>query len=246
MSSLVSPTLRSRIRTGVEPVARLFGRVGLTPNALTLIGFGIAAVAAFFAASQAWLLAGLLVVFGAIFDLFDGALARATGTASRFGAFMDSTFDRAGEAVVYIGIAAGLMAATSPSAALDELIRLRGSIVFTDIGALTTIWAMAAAFMVSYVRAKSESLGFTPGSRMANVGLAPREVRTVILTLGLIAAGLSLATAPRDRPGDLVTTGFEQWWYLLVGALALIAVLATVTTIQRIYHVYQQSKKEQQ
>ena len=46
---------------------------------------------------------------------------------------------------------------------------------------------MGAAFMVSYTRAKSESLGFTPGTGMANVGLAPREVRLVILTLGLIA-----------------------------------------------------------
>ena len=49
---------------------------------------------------------------------------------------------------------------------------------------------MVSAFMVSYTRAKSESLGFTPGNGMANVGLAPREVRIVILTLGLIAAGL--------------------------------------------------------
>lgn len=243
MGSFVSPALRSRVRSGLEPIARLLGRAGLTPNALTLIGFAIAVVAAYAAATQAWLVAGLLVAFGAVFDLFDGALARATGTTSRFGAFMDSTFDRAGEAVVYVGIAGGLMAAASPSAAPDELIRLRGSIVYTDLGALVAIFAMSAAFMVSYVRAKSESIGFTPGSGMANVGLAPREVRTVLLTFGLLAAGTSAAIPTSSEPGDLLG-GTEQWWYLLVGSLALIAVLATVTTIQRIYHVYQQAKKE--
>ena len=82
------------------------GKVGLTPNALTLIGFGIAIIAAV-AALQSWILAGLLVVFGGVFDLFDGALARATGKAVQLGAFMDSVFDRWGEGVIYVGIAFG-------------------------------------------------------------------------------------------------------------------------------------------
>jgi len=106
--------------------------------------------------------------------------------------------------------------------------------------------AMAAAFMVSYTRAKSESLGFTPGTGMANVGLAPREVRTVILVLGLLAAGILGAqqtiyclVAPCPQ---LLGTGGQ----LLVAALGLIALLATVTVIQRIVHVYQQAKKEPQ
>src|SRR5512141_3135141 len=106
--SVVPATFRSRVRAGVEPIARLFGRVGLTPNMLTLIGFAIAIVGAWLASTQAWLLAGLVVAFGAIFDLFDGALARATNRTSNFGAFFDSTMDRAGEAVVYIGVAWGL------------------------------------------------------------------------------------------------------------------------------------------
>ena len=67
---------------------------------------------------------------------------------------------------------------------------------------------MAAAFMVSYARAKSESLGFTPGTGMANVGLAPREVRMVILTIGLVLDRRSGRHRPAGRPcsvvGDLV------------------------------------------
>src|SRR5688572_14550292 len=98
--SVVSGSFRARVRSSIEaPVARFFGRLGFSPNALTLIGFGIAVIAAWLATSEMWLVAGLVVAFGAVFDLFDGALARATNRTSRFGAFLDSTLDRAGEAV---------------------------------------------------------------------------------------------------------------------------------------------------
>jgi len=218
--SLVSPETRARIRGLVVPVALAFGKVGLTPNALTLIGFGIAVVAALLAAGQSWLLAGILVVFGGVFDLFDGALARATNTTSRLGAFMDSVFDRWGEGVVYVGIAAGCVAASF------------------DVGIVLTAAAMTSAFMVSYTRAKSESLGFTPGTGMANVGLAPREVRIVILTVAMILTAV--------MGGTTGTTSGE--WDLgrpaLGLGLGLIALLATITTIQRILHVVGQSSKE--
>ena len=116
----------------------------------------------------------LLVIVGGVFDLFDGALARATGKANKLGAFMDSVFDRWGEGVVYVGVVGG---------SLDARLRSRPR--------SSAAAAMAAAFMVSYTRAKSESLGFTPGTGMANVGLAPREIRIVILTVGLLVAGLA-------------------------------------------------------
>lgn len=164
--SLVSPALRDRVRGLAIPIATGLGRLGLTPNALTVIGFLGTCVAAYAAALQAWLIAGLLVLVFGIFDLFDGTLARATGQTSRFGAFLDSTLDRAGEAIVYLGVAAGSLAAGF------------------WFGAFLAMAAMAAAFLVSYVRAKAESLGFAPGSGMVGVGLAPREVRIVILVLG--------------------------------------------------------------
>lgn len=214
--AVISPSFRARVRSSIEdPVARFFGRLGFSPNALTVIGFGIAVVAAYFAAVQNWLVAGLIVVLGAAFDLFDGALARATDRTSRYGAFLDSTFDRAGEAVVYIGIAAGLVNT--------------GLVWGPEIAAA----AMAASFMVSYTRAKSESLGFSSGAGMANVGLAPREVRLVILTVGLIVGGWLMEPFRSAPPAG---------WFVLVGALALITLLATITAIQRIYFVYRQSK----
>jgi phosphatidylglycerophosphate synthase len=222
--SIVSPATRERVRDLATPIARGLGRLGLTPNALTLIGFAGACVAALAAAFQWWLAAGILVLAFGIFDLFDGTLARATGRATKLGAFLDSTFDRAGEAIVYLGIAAGWLAVDAPA------------------GLLLATGAMAAAFMVSYTRAKAESLGFAAGTGLADVGLAPREVRIVILTVGLLAAGIVprdvivcvMAPCPQPLGGGLLT---------LAGALALIAILATITTIQRILHVRAQAKE---
>ena len=218
--AVISPSFRARVRSSIEePVAAFFGRLGFSPNSLTLIGFGIAVVGAYFAAIQSWLIAGLIVAFGAVFDLFDGALARATGKSSSFGAFLDSVFDRAGEAVVYFGIAWGCYVAGFPATGL------------------LAVPAMAAAFMVSYTRAKSESLGFSSGTGMANVGLAPREVRTVFVVLALAATGL---VGGLGQPFFVNSAGLIA----ISGPMLVIAVLATITTIQRIYFVYRQSKSE--
>ena len=217
--SLVSPELRTRIRAMAEPIGRGMARVGLTPNALTLIGFGIACLAAVAAGAQAWLVAGLLTIFGGIFDMFDGMVARATGKVSKAGAFMDSTFDRWGEAVVYVGIVWGAVALGS------------------DRTAVLAAAAMASAFMVSYTRARAESLGFAPGKGMANVGFAPREVRLVLLTAGLVIAGLvGAGTDPANPTNALV----------LDITLGLLAILATITTIQRVVVTLNQARTPDQ
>ena len=221
--SLVSPTARERVRDLVTPVAAALGRLGLTPNALTSIGFLGTCVAAFAAASQWWLVAGVLVLVFGIFDLFDGALARATGQVSRLGAFYDSTFDRAGEVIVYLGIIWG---------ALELGLWL--PIVLAAV-------ALGASTMVPYVRAKSEGLGFTPGTGMANVGLAPREIRVAILGIGLVVTGLlpgfpTDVDVPGGRAYPLSAVALEL-------TLGLIAILATITTIQRILHVRAQARE---
>ena len=226
MQGLVSPELRARVRGAALPVALGLGRMGLSPNALTVLGFGISVIAAIVASQGLWTAAALLVIFGGVFDLFDGALARATNRVSRLGAFLDSVFDRAGEAVVYLGVIAACM--------------LEGF----DRGVLLGGAAMGASFMVSYTRAKSESLGFTPGTGMANVGIAPREVRLVLLTLGLLMTG---ALGGIVVPLNVMASIDANSWAgrpVLAAALALIAVLATVTTIQRIVHVMRQAPPE--
>jgi CDP-diacylglycerol---glycerol-3-phosphate 3-phosphatidyltransferase len=227
--SIVTPDLRQRVRGIATPVAVAIGRLGLTPNHLTLVGFVISIGAAVVIGQQGWLFGAVLLIVGGVFDLFDGALARATGQASRLGAFMDSVFDRAGEGVVYVGIAAACVA------------------VDFDAGSVLAASAMAAAFMVSYVRAKSESLGYTPGSRMASVGLAPREIRIVILTVGLLLTSLAGGIRVMDDPSLMAL--YDSWgagrWHL-AATLLLITILAAITAIQRIVHVMRQSSSKEQ
>jgi phosphatidylglycerophosphate synthase len=213
----ISNQTRDRVKGVFEPFALALGRLGLTPDALTLIGFGITVGGAVLLAMQSWLLGGIVVLVGGVFDMFDGTLARATGRVSRVGAFMDSVFDRWGEAIVYIGIVVGSIAASFDSAAI--------------LGAI----AMASAFMVSYTRAKSEGLGFSSGTGMAAVGLMPREVRLLVLSFGLVLA----AVVGTLRPGDPDPSA-----NVLGAVLAFIVITATITTIQRILHVRAQANRE--
>ncbi|MFL5685852.1 MAG: CDP-alcohol phosphatidyltransferase family protein [Chloroflexota bacterium] len=203
----ISNRSRDAIKAVFEPIALAMGRAGLTPDALTLIGFAITTTGAVLVALQHWTIGGIVVFIGGAFDMLDGTLARATGRVSRWGAFLDSVFDRGGEAIVYIGIVFG--------AAVEE---------HTRVPILATS-ALAAAFMVSYVRARAEGLGFSPGKGMAAVGLMPREVRLVILSVGLV-----LADAPNIKA--------------LEPTLAIITIGATLTVIQRILNVRSQAARQ--
>ena len=228
----ISNDTRSRIKHAFEPIALAMGRLGLTPDALTLIGFAITVAGAGLLSQQQWLAGGVVVLAGGVFDMFDGTLARATGKASPFGAFMDSVFDRWGEALVYLGI----VVAGSDFAGSGSL-------------AVLAAFAMGSAFMVSYARAKSEGLGFTSGTGMGAIGIMPREVRLVILSLGLVLAGVFADGNPLLQlftftlPGDAVELALPwagEWW--LAAALATIGVGSIITTIQRILHVRAQAR----
>jgi len=215
--SFVSPAFRARVRLIAVPLALVFGRLGLTPNALTIVGFIGTCVAAVAAATQNWVLAGLLVIVFGIFDLFDGALARATNQVSKFGAFLDSTLDRTGENLVLAGVAVGCAWIGFP------------------LGTLVAVMAMSFASVVTYTRAKAEALGLH-----GEVGLAPRSERTVLLAAGLILAGLT-GVAPIDC-GNLfcVNNPSPPGQWVLVVALGLIAILSAITVVQRILHVKHQ------
>ena len=223
----ISNDSRARVKKAFEPIALGMGRLGLTPDALTLIGFAITVGGAWLVANQLWLAGGVVIFLGGAFDMFDGTLARATGRVSNLGAFMDSVFDRAGEVTVYIGLVAGL----------QELGILNGTVFAAA--------AMGSAVLVSYTRSKSEGLGFTTGSGMAAIGIMPREVRLVVLSVGLVLADLiganpdnsscdTCAGALAVPPGALV----------LFLALGIITVGSILTVIQRILHVRQQARRQ--
>ena len=212
----ISNESRSRIKQVFEPIALGMGRLGLTPDALTLIGFAITVLGAVLLAANLWLVGGIVVFLGGAFDMFDGTLARATNQVSKLGAFMDSVFDRWGEAIVYLGIVTGAVFSIPHGGDV--------AVVGPDLVAILGAAAMGAAFMVSYARAKSEGLGFTEGTGMAAVGIMPREVRLVVLSLGL------------------VITGITGSFLALLIALAVITIGSILTVIQRILHVRSQAR----
>ena len=171
-------TSRERARRAVSdyvelPIAGLMNRVGLTPNLVTLIGLLIAAGGAGLAAAGEWWMAGAVALFGGAFDMFDGALARMTNRASKFGALLDSVVDRVSEAVILFGILAYYL--TADNGGDDSAL--------ADIGAALTYVAIIGSLMVSYMRARSEGLGID-----CKVGVMTRPERVAAVGFGLIAA----------------------------------------------------------
>jgi CDP-diacylglycerol--glycerol-3-phosphate 3-phosphatidyltransferase len=198
--------LPARIKEGgravLAPVVRLAIALHLTPNTITVIGLLITLAASFLVATG-WLLLGAAVLTtGSLLDAVDGALARATGGGTAFGSFLDSTLDRAGEAILYAGIAVWLTT-TQPDP------------VWPILALLT---ALAGSFLVSYAHARAQGIGLA-----ADVGLAPRTERLVIVIAGVALAGLGFV------PG-------------LFAALVVLAVLTVITVIQRIWHVWHLSR----
>lgn len=211
--SLVGDATRERVRESIVPLARAISQAGLSAGALTLGGFLVLLVASLVAASGLWLAAGILVIVGGLFDLFDGAVARVRGTVSPFGGFLDSTFDRLGEAAVFAGIIAGLLGPEGLAVAFPTIAERSPAAVVAVLAAL----AMAGSLMVSYTRARAEGLGLD-----AAVGVAPRPERIALVALGLILqpfAGWSLGIA-----------------------LSLIVVLSLVTVAQRVRHVRRRAR----
>jgi CDP-diacylglycerol--glycerol-3-phosphate 3-phosphatidyltransferase len=146
-------------------------RTRVTPNALTAAGVTLCAAAAVLVYFEYrsellffWLGAVVFVV-GSLLDILDGALARQSGKGTPFGAFLDSTTDRMGEAFVLGAIA---------------LVFMREGYEFA-LGA--TIAAIVGSFLVSYTRARAEALGLK-----GDVGIGSRAERVVVITAGLVLA----------------------------------------------------------
>jgi CDP-diacylglycerol--glycerol-3-phosphate 3-phosphatidyltransferase len=167
--SLLSTRAKEAARAMLAPVVRLAMALRLTPNAITVIGFGVVVAAAGLIGTGNLLAGAVVLTAGSLLDAVDGALARATGGTSAFGSFLDSTLDRAAEAVLYGGVAAYYLGAAADPAA----------------PVLLALLAMAGSFMVSYTRARAEGIGLT-----ASVGLAPRLERLVLIVAGIALAGI--------------------------------------------------------
>jgi CDP-diacylglycerol--glycerol-3-phosphate 3-phosphatidyltransferase len=160
-------TLASRSIVGLA-------RTRVTPNALTTAGVSLclaASVLVFFENHGEWVYfwsGAALFVFGSILDILDGALARAGGKTSPFGAFLDSTTDRVGEGAMLGAIALIFHRHDHP------------------VALALTFAAVAGSFLVSYTRARAEALGLK-----GDVGIGSRAERVVVITGGLVLAPIS-------------------------------------------------------
>jgi len=152
------------------PVVKLLARTPLTPNTLTWIGFLITVGAAVLIALDHLIAAGVTLLVAALFDMLDGALARTTGTTTKFGAILDSSLDRVSEAVIFIGLVA--------------LFARNGM----DWESVLCVVALLGSFMVSYIRARMEGLGIECTS-----GFFQRPERVALMVLGLLLSGINYA-----------------------------------------------------
>jgi CDP-diacylglycerol---glycerol-3-phosphate 3-phosphatidyltransferase len=192
------------VRRWAERGIGIFRDSPITPNMLTLFGLAITGAGAALVAMGHLLVGGVVLLFAGLFDILDGALARAAGKVYRYGAFLDSTVDRYSEGVVYLGI---LIHFLDGHDTLDSVILLI---------------ALAGSFLVSYVRARAQSLGFT-----CDVGILARPERVVIIVAGLILEPI------RVLP-----------WSALTIALWILAVGTNFTAVQRVWVVWQQNRTE--
>lgn len=146
-----------------EPLQTILAKSRLKPNALTWLALATSVIAAGTIATNHLLISGFLVLLSGLFDILDGALARLTNQTTRFGALLDSTFDRISDAIVLLGL----------------LVLYVSSEGFIEI--VLIFLALVSALLTSYVRARAEGLGIN-----CSVGLFTRTERVIILALGLL------------------------------------------------------------
>jgi len=155
--------LRVIFRKILDPIGAFLNRLGISPNALTLIGLAGSVVAAFFIASSKILLSGIVLLLTAPLDALDGTMARLRGEPTKFGGFLDSVVDRYSELIVFSGFLYYFLAQEDA---------LMVGLVFA---------AAAGSVLVSYTRARAEGLGFE-----AKCGILTRLERYIVIILCLL------------------------------------------------------------
>lgn len=155
-------TARDRVR----PLVLALDRMGATPLGVSLMGVAITALAGWMVARGGLFFGAIVFLVGSAFDMLDGDLARLQGTVSRRGAFLDSCFDRLGEAFLFAGLTWYFASLDSGPDRVALVL-----VLATAVGSLTT----------SYVRARAEGVGET-----CLVGFLQRTERVILLTVGLL------------------------------------------------------------
>ena len=197
--------LNSRIRNGwdalMQPTGRALARSGLGANAITVFGVLVQVVVAYLIIEGRLVQAGLVAIVAAFSDAIDGAVAKAAGSASRLGALLDSTADRLSDALFFIPVAWLYGVSPDPEQANDRWV------------AALALTALVVSYLVSYVKARAEGLGFE-----CNIGIMERAERLILVIVGLV---------------------FNDILPLVLGILTA---LSLVTVMQRLLHVRTQAR----
>ena len=184
--------LRASVSRGLTPIGAALERVGVGPDGLTALGLALSVVTAVLVASGYLIWGVVALTASGVVDLLDGSVARTSGRASPRGAFFDSVADRVSDAVVFGGVAWYLSDTTNR-------------------GAVLALAAVALAMLISYERAKAESLGYE-----ARGGIMERAERMVMLGIGL---------------------AFD----VLIPVLWIMVVLMVITAVHKFVMVWQQA-----
>jgi phosphatidylglycerophosphate synthase len=221
------PSLRIRLQQGIykviDPFVKLLIRMGLTPNAVTTIGFllnvGVAIIFVMGAEKSirddlsyvGW--AGALILFAGLFDMLDGQVARLGKMSSSFGALYDSVLDRYSELVMFLGICYYLVGQHYFLSSLLAFIALIGSI------------------MVSYTRARAEGLGID-----CKDGLMQRPERVITIGVSALACGITSHYIGGDHKWYISGVSFHvlETMSIFTIPIALMAVMTNVTAVKRL------------
>jgi CDP-diacylglycerol--glycerol-3-phosphate 3-phosphatidyltransferase len=180
----------------LQHIVRALSLSHIHPNMLTAIGLLINVVAAVLFAQGSFFWAGIVVIGAGLFDMVDGRVARVTNTVTPFGAFFDSVIDRYSDMALYIGL----------------LVYYARAERFLYVVLVAVV--MAGSVMISYARARAESLIPT-----CKVGFLERPERLVLIIIGAL-------------------------WNRMAPVLWIIAVLSNITVIHRIIYTWQHTQKE--
>jgi CDP-diacylglycerol--glycerol-3-phosphate 3-phosphatidyltransferase len=186
----------------LTPLARLFLKLGVSPDVVTIVGtLGVCFGALAFYARHQFFWGSIIIGVFALSDSLDGVMARLSGRSTKWGAYLDSTLDRVADSAIFGGLV----------------------LWYSGDGNIPYLAALALACLilgsvVSYAKARAEGLGMT-----ANVGIAERAERVVVVLLAAGLVGLGLPEA------------------LLTVVLALLGLASLITVIQRMLEVRRQA-----
>lgn len=207
--------IREPLSKIVQPLIIFFAKLGIHPTIFTIIGVILSAAAGYFIAVNNFLSAFIILWFAGAMDFIDGGVARYNKVDSKLGSFIDSIADRVSDLVIFGGV----------------VIRSYLQDPIDYITAVVGIVMVASALLISYIRAKGESIGI---KKMA-IGIMERGERIMLLMI-LLFIGVLVPNFGFTTPPD---TGLMAAWhisYFSIGYMVLTA-LSIITVIQRFIHV---------